>query len=241
MSNNWWDVFACTDAREPCCPGGVFDDADPRAKLPHARELAISPNTNSRLWTELVENYGPCGVGITFKYVPAIQFFQVQALVPEGPALRSGQVYVGDLLVAVDDQSAKGLPLQELARFMIGPAGSIVKLTLHRQVSGSIEEPSTPTSNPSPPKLQELTVTLSRQVVDNSPRVNMNRPGSQASSLTSSPLAQAPTAPSPRLGGNLKAGPSFVNSGGVNGSPVHVQGFPVMRASSPPVPSTALV
>jgi len=52
----------------------------------------------------------------------------VRSFVPGGPAERSGQVDIGDVIVSVDNTDVYGLPLATLAKYLLGPRGSTISM-----------------------------------------------------------------------------------------------------------------
>jgi C-terminal processing protease CtpA/Prc len=67
------------------------------------------------------------GVGIYFQPDPE-GGLRVSSFVPSGPAERSGSIHVGDVIYQVDDSNVYGKTLSELAQFLLGPRGTIVRL-----------------------------------------------------------------------------------------------------------------
>lgn len=67
------------------------------------------------------------GVGIFFA-TDASGGQVVRSFVPGGPAERSGQVSIGDVIVSVDNTDVYGLPLATLAKYLLGPRGSTISM-----------------------------------------------------------------------------------------------------------------
>ena len=67
------------------------------------------------------------GVGIFFA-TDANGGQVVRSFVPAGPAERSGQVAIGDVIVSVDNTDVYGLPLATLAKYLLGPRGSQINM-----------------------------------------------------------------------------------------------------------------
>jgi hypothetical protein len=67
------------------------------------------------------------GVGIFFA-TDANGGQVVRSFVPAGPAERSGQVSIGDVIVSVDNTDVYGLPLATLAKYLLGPRGSQINM-----------------------------------------------------------------------------------------------------------------
>jgi C-terminal processing protease CtpA/Prc len=67
------------------------------------------------------------GVGIFFA-TDASGGQVVRSFVPGGPAERSGQVSIGDVIVSVDSTDVYGLPLATLAKYLLGPRGSTISM-----------------------------------------------------------------------------------------------------------------
>lgn len=67
------------------------------------------------------------GVGIFFA-TDANGGQVVRSFVPGGPAERSGQVAIGDVIVSVDNTDVYGLPLATLAKYLLGPRGSTINM-----------------------------------------------------------------------------------------------------------------
>mmetsp|Transcript_103669 Transcript_103669/g.167173 ORF Transcript_103669/g.167173 Transcript_103669/m.167173 type:complete len:184 (+) Transcript_103669:190-741(+) len=61
---------------------------------------------------------------------------RVKSLVPGGPAEQTGIIQVGDALCSVDDVDVYGQPLCELGKHVLGPSGSVVKLSFEKKKSG---------------------------------------------------------------------------------------------------------
>ena len=85
----------------------------------------------------------------------------IRATFEEAPAARAGLRF-GDKIVAVDGQSMKGKPFPEVRKFLLGPLGTIVKVTVEHAATGETE-----------------TVTITRDAVSlpSIPQAYMVRPG----------------------------------------------------------------
>jgi hypothetical protein len=57
----------------------------------------------------------------------------VRSFVPGGPAERSGQVDIGDVIVRVDNRDVFGLPLDYLEKYLLGPSGSTISMGFCKQ------------------------------------------------------------------------------------------------------------
>ena len=85
----------------------------------------------------------------------------IRATFEEAPAARAGLRF-GDKIIAVDGQSMKGKPFPEVRKFLLGPLGTIVKVTVEHAATGETE-----------------TVTITRDAVSlpSIPQAYMVRPG----------------------------------------------------------------
>jgi carboxyl-terminal processing protease len=85
----------------------------------------------------------------------------IRATFPEAPATRAGLRF-GDKIVAVDGQSMKGKNFSEVRKFLLGPLGTVVKVTVEHAATGQSE-----------------TVTITRDAVSlpSIPQAYMVRPG----------------------------------------------------------------
>lgn len=85
----------------------------------------------------------------------------IRATFEEAPAARAGLRF-GDKIVAVDGQSMKGKPYPEVRKFLLGPLGTVVKVTVEHAATGQSE-----------------TVTITRDAVSlpSIPQAYMVRPG----------------------------------------------------------------
>lgn len=85
----------------------------------------------------------------------------IRATFEEAPAYRAGLRF-GDRIVAVDDQSMKGKTFPEVRKFLLGPRGTIVKVTVEHAATGKTE-----------------TVTITRDAVSlpSIPQAYMIKPG----------------------------------------------------------------
>lgn len=77
----------------------------------------------------------PAGIGISF--VPDQDGnLLIAHLVPGGPALMSGQLFIGDRLLSVSGQSVAGKTVPEIIRMVLGPKGSEVRLEVVTPAAG---------------------------------------------------------------------------------------------------------
>ncbi len=85
----------------------------------------------------------------------------IRATFEDAPAYRAGLRF-GDRIVAVDDQSMKGKTFPEVRKFLIGPRGTVVKVTVEHPTTGKAE-----------------TVTITRDAVSlpSIPQAYMIKPG----------------------------------------------------------------
>ncbi|MGH9928363.1 MAG: S41 family peptidase [Pyrinomonadaceae bacterium] len=85
----------------------------------------------------------------------------IRATFEQAPAARAGLRF-GDKIVAVDDQSMKGKNFSEVRKFLLGPLGTVVKVTVEHAATGESE-----------------TVTITRDAVSlpSIPQAYMIRPG----------------------------------------------------------------
>ncbi|MEP6820514.1 MAG: S41 family peptidase [bacterium] len=85
----------------------------------------------------------------------------IRATFEEAPAARAGLRF-GDKIVAVDGQSMKGKNFSEVRKFLLGPLGTVVRVTVEHAATGQIE-----------------TVTITRDAVSlpSIPQAYMIRPG----------------------------------------------------------------
>jgi len=85
----------------------------------------------------------------------------IRATFDEAPAYRAGLRF-GDRIVAVDDQSMKGKTFPEVRKFLLGPRGTVVKVTVEHAATGKTE-----------------TVTITRDAVSlpSIPQAYMIKPG----------------------------------------------------------------
>ena len=85
----------------------------------------------------------------------------IRATFEEAPAARAGLRF-GDKIVAVDGQSMKGKSFPEVRKFLLGPLGTVVKVTVEHAATGQTE-----------------TVTITRDAVSlpSIPQAYMIRPG----------------------------------------------------------------
>jgi carboxyl-terminal processing protease len=85
----------------------------------------------------------------------------IRATFEQAPAYRAGLRF-GDRIVAVDDQSMKGKTFPEVRKFLLGPRGTVVKVTVEHAATGKTE-----------------TVTITRDAVPlpSIPQVYMIKPG----------------------------------------------------------------
>ena len=59
-----------------------------------------------------------------------------RSLTPSGPAMRSGKLFPGDIIVKVNDVNMLQQPLQLCQSVITGPPASAVKFTIQRYVGG---------------------------------------------------------------------------------------------------------
>ena len=85
----------------------------------------------------------------------------IRATFEDAPAYRAGLRF-GDRIVAVDDQSMKGKTFPEVRKFLLGPRGTVVKVTVEHAATGKTE-----------------TVTITRDAVSlpSIPQAYMIKPG----------------------------------------------------------------
>ena len=77
----------------------------------------------------------PAGIGISF--VPDQDGnLLIAHLVPGGPALMSGQLFIGDRLLSVSGQSVAGKAVPEIIRMVLGPKDSEVRLEVVTPAAG---------------------------------------------------------------------------------------------------------
>ena len=73
----------------------------------------------------LAQTTPPAGIGISF--VPDQDGnLLIAHLVPGGPAMLSGQLYIGDRLLSVSGQPVAGKTVPEVIRMVLGPKGTEV-------------------------------------------------------------------------------------------------------------------
>jgi hypothetical protein len=60
-----------------------------------------------------------------------------RSLTPSGPAMRSGKLFPGDIIVKVNDVNMLQQPLQLCQSVITGPPASAVKFTIQRYVGGT--------------------------------------------------------------------------------------------------------
>ncbi|MCB1071625.1 MAG: PDZ domain-containing protein [Chlamydiia bacterium] len=98
------------------------------AKCLDAHTGYYSPREAYEIRTMLKKEFS--GVGVVFR--EDYDGIYVTDLVPNGPASKSGNIQVGDLLVAVNYQGVEDLTFEQLLELMKGKAGSKVTLGVRR-------------------------------------------------------------------------------------------------------------
>ncbi|KKU05060.1 MAG: Carboxyl-terminal protease [Parcubacteria group bacterium GW2011_GWA2_45_30] len=93
--------------------------------------------------------YKPFG-GIGIEMGEINQKITIFGLIRNGPAIKSGKIKRGDIILAVEDKSTKGISKDEVNKLIRGKVGQDVVLTLLRE---------------GPPPL-EFTITLTRELID---------------------------------------------------------------------------
>ncbi len=74
------------------------------------------------------------GVGLIFKS-DLNDIIRVSAVVPDGPAARTGQVHVNDKVLEVDGKNVFRKPLVQWKHLVVGPFGSLVTFRLQNEDS----------------------------------------------------------------------------------------------------------
>lgn len=99
------------------------------AKSLDAHTGYYSPREAYEIRTMLKKEFS--GVGVVFR--EDFDGIYVTDLVENGPAHKSGNIYVGDLLVAVNHQAIDGMTFEQLLETMKGRAGSKITLGVERK------------------------------------------------------------------------------------------------------------
>lgn len=133
------DIFQCCSARhkERTERGDYTENKDyqfPGQSIP----TKVPPGLESGSPQPDAPNLG--GVGIIFQAQNRAQKgneagLVVASLALDGPAEKSGQVMVGDILVMIDDVDIRKISAENLAPLILGPPGSKVVLGFNRQGS----------------------------------------------------------------------------------------------------------
>ena len=111
------------------------DQPSPPTRAP---DTAQAPAPRPALWTDSPRSAASTGAGrvgvIGAEFAPAGwgQPIAVTRLDPGGPALASGMVAPGDLLLEVDGRDVRGAPQRAAEELLAGAPGSVVTLTLQR-------------------------------------------------------------------------------------------------------------
>jgi carboxyl-terminal processing protease len=77
------------------------------------------------------------GVGISIQVDDKSKFLLVDQVIADGPAEKAG-VHDGDLIVAIDGKTTKGLTVDQDAHMLRGDKGTVVKLTVQREGSADL-------------------------------------------------------------------------------------------------------
>ncbi|XP_048825964.1 protein inturned isoform X1 [Brienomyrus brachyistius] len=88
----------------------------------------------------------------------------VHGLLPNSPAIRGGQVLIGDVLVAIDDVDVTSENIERVLSCIPGPTQ--VKLTLETASPGEGLEPAPPSGRPSPPVSQLVKLLWGEDLVE---------------------------------------------------------------------------
>ena len=80
----------------------------------------------------------PCGLGILFCISEEGNLI-IDEFISGGTAQKCGKLRIGDELVRVDGRYVKRKPASQVAQLILGPAGSIVQLTVHRNNGTSMQ------------------------------------------------------------------------------------------------------
>uniref|UniRef100_A0A3B3T3W4 Protein inturned n=1 Tax=Paramormyrops kingsleyae TaxID=1676925 RepID=A0A3B3T3W4_9TELE len=88
----------------------------------------------------------------------------VHGLLPNSPAIRGGQVLIGDVLVAIDDVDVTSENIERVLSCIPGPTQ--VKLTLETASPGEGLEPEPPSGRPSPPVSQLVKLLWGEDLVE---------------------------------------------------------------------------
>ena len=83
------------------------------------------------LATGIPTGQGKLGVGIIFRKDP-YGLFHVLTIAKGSPAEASGVIMKGDVLMNVNGHPAVGMSLAQLKTYIVGPAGTPVKLIFER-------------------------------------------------------------------------------------------------------------
>jgi C-terminal processing protease CtpA/Prc len=112
--------------------------ANGSAGRPEQRPSQYKPPQQPDSWRFNAPNDDAVGVGAYFGRVEGYNdsVARVKSLVPGGPAEQTGIIEIGDALCAVDDVDVYGQPLCELGKHVLGPSGSVVKLSFEKRKSG---------------------------------------------------------------------------------------------------------
>ena len=113
------DEVAAEDAAEDAI-GAMLEGLDPHSSY-------ISPEEIAEVKESFRGSFG--GVGIWFD--PSTDTVRVISTIPDGPSEAAG-VMAGDRIVAIDDTSAIGFTDRQVQKYLKGPVGTKVEVTLRR-------------------------------------------------------------------------------------------------------------
>lgn len=80
------------------------------------------------------------GVGILLHHDSESRAVHVKTCVKGGAAQRDGRILQGDMIIAVADQNALGLGVDEVRALVVGPQGTLVKMQFERVTTGATFE-----------------------------------------------------------------------------------------------------
>eukprot|EP00288_Rhodomonas_lens_P012814 CAMPEP_0177702698 /NCGR_PEP_ID=MMETSP0484_2-20121128/7269_1 /TAXON_ID=354590 /ORGANISM="Rhodomonas lens, Strain RHODO" /LENGTH=174 /DNA_ID=CAMNT_0019213987 /DNA_START=1 /DNA_END=522 /DNA_ORIENTATION=- len=115
-------------------PNEPSSNGDPNNQHPSPRRHYVAQPTPDS-WRFNANADDAVGVGAYFGRIEGAGD-NGKSLVPGGPAEQTGMIEIGDAVCAVDDVDVYGQPLCELGKHVLGPSGSVVKLSFEKCKTG---------------------------------------------------------------------------------------------------------
>ncbi|MBX9656803.1 S41 family peptidase [bacterium] len=111
------------------CLKGVLGFLDPYS-------VYLSPEVYRDMKEQVAGKF--TGIGVILQENPSSESLPILLVIPGGPADKAG-LHIGDRIIALDGKSVSDVGVEQASRYLLGPEGSLVKITVERKNSDPLE------------------------------------------------------------------------------------------------------